>query len=203
VVDGVFEEVQGGAAGDVDNKATSANVIFHLTTSIDAAGVALVQATLRKRILRAFVGRDLLESFEAQEMLAYQHSGFSLNAGVCIQAHDRAALQRLLRYCARPPFAMERLRKEGKDWVYHCTKQHSEPSSDKRGAKVDELHLTPLELIERIAALVPPQRIAPARGPPLWQDCGAQVGEATKIGPDWDLAAQPAADYEVDRLVNW
>lgn len=28
-------------------------------------------------------------------------------------AHDRAALERLLRYCARPPFAMERLRKEG------------------------------------------------------------------------------------------
>ena len=26
---------------------------------------------------------------------------------------DRAALERLLRYCARPPFAMERLRKEG------------------------------------------------------------------------------------------
>ncbi len=42
--------------------------------------------------------------------------------------------------------------------VYRCTKQHSEPSSDKRGAKVDELHLTPLELIARIATLVPPPR---------------------------------------------
>jgi hypothetical protein len=31
-------------------------------------------------------------------------------------------------------------------------------TSDKRGAKVDELHLTPLELIDRIAALVPPPR---------------------------------------------
>src|SRR5450830_1808880 len=30
--------------------------------------------------------------------------------------------------------------------------------SDKRGAKVDELTLTPLELIDRIAALVPPPR---------------------------------------------
>jgi hypothetical protein len=42
--------------------------------------------------------------------------------------------------------------------VYRCAKQHSEPSSDKRGAKVDEITLTPLELIERIAALVPPPR---------------------------------------------
>jgi Putative transposase len=119
----------------------------------------------RKPILRAFVGRDLLESFEAKEMLGYQHSGFSLDAGVCIQAHDHAALQRRLRHCARPPFAME--------------------------------------LIERIAALVPSPHIAPARGPPLWQDCVAQGGDGTQIGPDWDLAAQPAPDYEVDRLVNW
>jgi hypothetical protein len=63
-----------------------------------------------------------------------------VDAGVCILAHDRAGL--------------ERLRKEGSDLVYRCAKQRSEPTSDKRGAKVDELHLTPLELIERIAALV-------------------------------------------------
>ena len=67
-------------------------------------------------------------------------------------------LRIFLRYCARPPFAMERLRKEGAALVYRCAKQHSEPGSDKRGAKADELTLTPLELIERIAALVPPPR---------------------------------------------
>ena len=77
---------------------------------------------------------------------------------MCIEAHDRAALERLLRYCARPPFSMERLRKEGSKLVYRCAKQRSEPTSDKRGAKADELHLTPLELIDRIAALVPPPR---------------------------------------------
>ena len=51
------------------------------------------------------------------------------------------ALERLLRCCARPPFAMDRLRKEGSKLVYRCGKQRSEPTSDKRGAKVDELHL--------------------------------------------------------------
>ena len=120
--------------------------------------MAQAQATLRRRILRAFVGRGLLESFEAKEMLGYQHNGFAVDAGVCIQAHDRAGLERLLRYCARPPFAMERLRKEGNDLVYRCAKQRSEPTSDKRGTNVDELQLTPLELIDRIAALVPPPR---------------------------------------------
>jgi hypothetical protein len=42
---------------------------------------------------RAFVGRGLLEGFDAKEVLAYRHSGFSVDAGVCIEAHDRAALQ--------------------------------------------------------------------------------------------------------------
>ena len=77
---------------------------------------------------------------------------------MCIEADDRAALEWLLRCCARPPFAMDRLRREGSALVYRCAKQHSEPTSDMRGAKVDELHLTPLELIERIVALVPPPR---------------------------------------------
>jgi hypothetical protein len=113
---------------------------------------------LRRRILRAFVGRSPIERCDAKEMLTYQHSGFSVDAGVCIESHDRAALERLLRYCARPPFAMEHLRKEGAALVYRCAKQRSEPTSDKRGTKVDELILTPLELIDRIAALVPPPR---------------------------------------------
>ncbi len=36
--------------------------------------MAQVQAPLRRRILRAFVGRGLLESVDAKAMLAYQHS---------------------------------------------------------------------------------------------------------------------------------
>ena len=45
-----------------------------------------VQTDLRRRILRAFVGRGLIEQADAKDMLAYQHSGFSVDAGVCIQA---------------------------------------------------------------------------------------------------------------------
>ena len=43
-------------------------------------------------------------------MLGYQRSGFSVDAGVCIEAHDRAAPKRLLLYCAHPAFACARLR---------------------------------------------------------------------------------------------
>ena len=46
--------------------------------------------------------------------------------------------------------------------------------------------------------------IAPARGPPLWDDCGdAQIEDKVYIEPDWDLAEQLAHDYEVDQRVNW
>ena len=157
-MDGVFEEVAGEGSADAAMQVSASGVVFHPATGIDATPVAQVQTTLQKRILRAFVARGLLENCDAKDMLGYKHSGFSVDAGVCIEAHDRAALERLLRYCARPPFSMERLRKEGSKLVYRCGKQRSEPTSDKRGAKVDELHLTPLELINRIAALVPPPR---------------------------------------------
>jgi hypothetical protein len=40
-----------------------------------------------------------------------------------------------------------------------------------------------------------PPRLSPARGPPLWEDCDAQVDDRVQIAPDWDLAEQPAPDY--------
>ncbi len=115
---GVFEEVEGEGDADATPRISSPGVIFHAATGIDAATVAPVQTTLQKRILRAFVARGLLENCDAKDMLGYKHSGFSVDAGVCIEAHDRAALERLLRYCARPPFSMERLAKREANW---CT----------------------------------------------------------------------------------
>jgi hypothetical protein len=48
-------------------------------------------------------------------MLAWENSGFSVDASVRITLLDRdvpsyfRSLEHLLRYCARPPFALERL----------------------------------------------------------------------------------------------
>ena len=45
------------------------------------AVMALVRSGLpAKRILHAFVARGLLEKTDAKEMLAYQHSGFSVDS---------------------------------------------------------------------------------------------------------------------------
>ena len=50
-------------------------------------------------------------------------------------------------------------------------------------------------------------RITPARGPPLWDECGAQEsqaqGEGVESEPDWDLANQSPPDYPDDQRTAW
>ena len=58
-------------------------------------------------------------------------------------------------------------------------------------------------IVNHIGVPSEPPHITPARGPPLWEGCDAQVGEEPQIEPDWDLAAQSSPDYEVDQRVNW
>ncbi|MCG6862021.1 MAG: transposase [Chromatiaceae bacterium] len=73
------------------------------------------------------------------------------DAWVRIAANDRNGLERLPRYCARPPFAADRIEELDRHrLIYHLPK----PGPDGR----TQLILSPLELIERIAALVPPPR---------------------------------------------
>ena len=69
-----------------------------------------------------------------------------------IEAADRAGRERLLRYCARPPFALDRRRElDPERRLYESTK----PGPGGNGS----LLLTPLELLDRLAALVPPPRL--------------------------------------------
>jgi hypothetical protein len=59
------------------------------------------------------------------------------------------------------------------------------------------------QILDHIGVGSEPAHISSARGPPLWDDSDAPVGERTHVEPDWDLAAQPAPDYEVDQRINW
>ena len=67
------------------------------------------QEHIRKRVLKLFRAKGLIDSDAASDMLEWENSGFSLNANLRIEAHDREGLERLVRYCARPVFASERL----------------------------------------------------------------------------------------------
>ena len=93
-------------------------------------------------------------------MLRWWHSGFSLHAEVRVHAEDRDGLERLIRYCARPDFASENLKwvRKGKLLAYTL------PKLNLRGQY--QLLLDPIQLIDRMAALIPPPRLEKARDPP-------------------------------------
>jgi hypothetical protein len=76
---------------------------------------------------------------------------FSLDASLVISGGDRRGRERLLRYCARPPFAGERL-----EWIdaERVRDRLPRPRPDVCG----ELIRSPPERIGRVAALVLPPR---------------------------------------------
>ncbi len=74
-----------------------------------------------------------------------------VNAAVRIEAHDRDGLERLLRYCARPAFARERLRQIDPGHLVYARVKPGPGGSR-------SLLLTPLALLDRLAALIPPPR---------------------------------------------
>ena len=77
--------------------------------------------------------------------------GFSLHADVAVPARRRDQLERVCRYILRPPLALERLTEStGGQFLY----QFRRPWRDGSMA----LLLDPLELLGRLAALVPPPR---------------------------------------------
>jgi Putative transposase len=144
ILDGVFDAAgtTGGATG----------VVFHAALGLDAAALRQVQPRVRQQVLRAFVRRGLLEQGDAAAMGGWDHGGgFSLDASVRIDGSDRAGRERLLRYCARPPFALDHLHQHD---AAHLVYDIAKPRPDGPRALV----LTPLELIDKIAALVPPPR---------------------------------------------
>ena len=59
------------------------------------------------------------------------------------------------------------------------------------------------QILDHIGVETEPPRITPARGPPLWDGCDAPMGEGVEVEPDWDEAAQPAPDFEVDQRISW
>jgi hypothetical protein len=73
------------------------------------------------------------------------------HAGVCVPARDRARLEHLLRYAARPPLSNERLSllPDGR-LLYGLKRRWSDGTTHGIYA--------PMELMERLAALAPPPR---------------------------------------------
>ena len=57
-----------------------------------------------------------------------------------------------------------------------------------------------LKILDHIGESTQPPRIAPARGPPLWEAAAAKQAEND---PQWDQAAQPRPEVEFDQRIAW
>src|SRR5262245_13079715 len=74
--------------------------------------------------------------------------GFSLHANTQVPAHRRGQLERLIRYTARGAVSLERLTQDANgELVYTFTHPWSDGTTG--------IRLAPLELLEKLAALVP------------------------------------------------
>jgi hypothetical protein len=83
--------------------------------------------------------------------------GFSLHANTQVPAHRRDQLERLLRYTARGAVSLERLQEEANgDLLYTFTHPWSDGTTG--------IRLSPVELLEKLAALVPLPRVASTTG---------------------------------------
>ena len=149
VLDGVFSQ-----GPDSDAR-------FHEAAHLDSHRWLELQRVVQRRVLRYFRDRELLDEADADGMLGWRGSGgFSIDASVRIQGDDREGVERLIRYCARPSFALERL---------HAPKgaaslnspdalllyRFPKPTPDGH----TQILLSPLQLLQRLAGFIPPPRV--------------------------------------------
>jgi hypothetical protein len=158
---------------------------------LDLPDAALVQAqrAIRRRVLSWFTRRGWLDEDDRKDMLGWAGGGgFSLDGSVRIEAEDRAGLERLPRYCAQPPFALERLEPFGDDRLIYTSAQASarraeraRPHSARADRQARRPHPTPRRHRHRYHGVLAPN--SPLRAavteldpkPVLCNPCGAEM----------------------------
>jgi hypothetical protein len=101
--------------------------------------------------------------------------GVSLHANVAVPARDRRRLERLCRYVARPPVATERLsRMEDGRLLYRLKHRWRDGTT--------HIVFEPLELLERLAALVPPPRFHLVRYHGILGPCASERDRVVPTG---------------------
>ncbi|MBL7194648.1 MAG: transposase [Pirellulales bacterium] len=168
VTDGVFMPPAAEAGCD-------APPAFLPARPITPADLAALTERVRRRVIRWFRLTRLLDAAAAADILAWKNSGFSVDASVRITLLDRnvpsyfRSLEHLLRYCARPPFALERLSViRGPDGqiarIRYVLPRHKAANWVRPGRKSTRpgatgvVELSPFEFLDRLADLVPPPR---------------------------------------------
>ena len=132
--------------------------------------------------------------------------GFSLHANTQVPAHRRDQLEHLIRYTARGAVALERLGEDAHgDLMYTFTRPWSDGTTG--------ITLSPVALLEKLAALVPLPRVhrvryggclaphSPLRGAliPTPRQQGRDGGDARIESPRWSWARRLQRVFDLDR----
>jgi len=103
-------------------------------------------------------------------------SGVSLHANVAVPARDRRRLERLCRYVARPPVATKRLsRLEDGRLLYRLKHRWRDGTT--------HVVFEPQEIVEKLAALVPPPRFHLVRYHGILGPCASERDRVVPSGP--------------------
>ena len=164
VTDGLFTPDENGVA-------------FLPARPVTPADLTTLTERVRRRVVRWFLRNRLLDTEAAAGMLAWENSGFSVDASVRIALVDRdvpsysKCLEHLLRYCARPAFALERLSllprgNGGPERIRYALPRHKRsqwvgPGRKRTASAPGEngvVDFSPEEFLDRLADLVPPPR---------------------------------------------
>jgi hypothetical protein len=116
-------------------------------------------------------------------------AGVSLHANVAVPARDRRRLERLCRYVARPPVATERLSRLPDGQLLYRLKHRWRDGTT-------HVVFDPLELVEKLAALVPPPRFHLVRYHGIFGPCASARDAVVPGAEEVGVRAAPPADAD-------
>jgi hypothetical protein len=119
--------------------------------ALDAcAALAMQRGAFAKLATEAAAEGDVSSDEPARLRFAAEYEGFNVHAGVHIAVGDDAGRERLFRYGARPALALDRLRRLPDGRFAYRVKYA-------RAGRAKHRVMTGLELLARIAAILPPE----------------------------------------------
>ncbi|MFQ5764582.1 MAG: transposase, partial [Rhodospirillales bacterium] len=166
--------------GPDDDPAASFSDDEPLLATLYAASVRGRTATgprAGQRPLRLGDRIDPEDLLQRDDPLCVSAGGLGLHAGVAVPARDRKRLERLCRYVSRPPVSTERLSRLPDGRLLYRLKRRWRDGTT-------HVVFEAMELVERLAALVPPPRAHQVRYSGILGPCASQRPRVVPATPE-------------------
>ena len=116
---------------------------------------AAAERLFRREVFTFLLREELISTQRVELLSSWRHSGFSVHNSVYLPPGDHKAVEALVRYMARPPVSLARLRLlPGKEQVLHFPKTGG---GDDPGTDEPE-QIDAMEYVARVLAQIPPPR---------------------------------------------